>query len=89
LVATGFTDLVVRVAQALARAQLPASLAPAVLAAATWDLCASIQLASSDDWLTLVARARAIPDARFDDYVATLTGAGPLAPASGDEASVP
>jgi hypothetical protein len=89
LVATGFTDLVVRVAQALARAQLPAALAPAVLAAATWDLCASIQLASPDDWLTLVARARAIPDARFDDYVATLTGAGPLAPAAGDEASLP
>jgi hypothetical protein len=84
MVAAVFLDLVVRVAQALSRSRLPAALAPAVLAAATWDLCADIQLASTDDWPALVAKARAIPPARFDDYVATLTGDGPLAPAPGD-----
>jgi hypothetical protein len=84
MVAAAFMDLVIRVAHVLSAAQLPAALAPAVLAAATWDLCAEVQLASADDWLALVAGARAIPDARFDDYLATVTGEGPLAPA-GDE----
>jgi hypothetical protein len=90
MVAAAFMDLVIRVAQALSEANLPAAIAPSVLAAATCDLCADVELASTDDWLALVARTRAIPGARFDDYVATLTGEGPLAPAgSGAQAAVP
>ena len=35
-----------------------------------------------DDWLPIALAVRELPDERFDDYVAALTVAGPLTPAS-------
>jgi hypothetical protein len=78
LVATQMADLNLRVAERLQSASLPASLAPAVLAAALQDFIERANPMHPNDWLTLVRAAQAVPDDRIDDYIASLTTGGPL-----------
>lgn len=80
LVATQVADINLRVAERLARLGLPASLARGVLSAAVQDFVDQARMFHPSDWLTLVRTAQAIPDDRIDDYVAALTGDGPLVP---------
>src|SRR5262249_17675348 len=78
LVATEVADLNLRVAERLEAAKLPASLAPAVLAAAVQDFVERANPLHPNDWLTLVRAAQAVPDDRIDDYIASLTTGGPF-----------
>jgi hypothetical protein len=78
LLATEFLDLTLRIADVLSEARLPAALVPAVLAAATWEMAAEARTASPDDWAGLVEYVRHLKPARVADYLATLTGDGPL-----------
>ena len=78
LIATQMADLNLRVAERLAAAKLPASLAPAILAAGVQDFVDRVAPLHADDWLTLVRAAQAVPDERIDDYIAFLTTGGPL-----------
>jgi hypothetical protein len=78
LIATQMADLNLRVAERLEAASLPASLAPAVLAAAVQDFVERANPLHPNDWLTLVRAAQAVPDDRIDDYIASLTTGGPL-----------
>ncbi len=80
LVAARIPDLTLRVAEALADLNLPAQLAPAVLAVATQDLFDQARPAYSDDWASLVAQVGQIPRPRMEDFVAALTVGGPLIP---------
>ena len=78
--ATSLGDLNLRVAAFLAARQLPASLAPDLLSAATLDLIDRVPAPRADDWRAVVAGIRALPDARLEDAVAALTADGPLRP---------
>ena len=78
---TQVIDLNLRVVLALRERQLPAALAPGVLAAATQDFIDDVQPSDDNDWLTLVRTAQALGRDRLDDYVASLTANGPLVPA--------
>jgi hypothetical protein len=78
--ATSIGDLNLRVATFLAARQLPASLAPDLLSAATLDLVDRVVAPRADDWRAVVAGIRALPDARLEDDVAALTADGPLRP---------
>ena len=78
--ATSIGDLNLRVAAFLAARQLPASLAPDLLSAATLDLIDRVAAPRADDWRAVVAGIRALPDARLEDAVAALTADGPLRP---------
>jgi len=78
--ATSVGDLNLRVAAFLAARQLPASLAPDLLSAATLDLIDRVAASRADDWRAVVAGIGAFPDARLEDDVAALTADGPLRP---------
>ncbi len=78
--ATNVGDLNLRVAAFLAARQLPASLAPDLLSAATLDLIDRVPAPRADDWRAVVTGIRALPDARLEDAVAALTADGPLRP---------
>ena len=78
--ATSVGDLNLRVAAFLAARQLPASLAPDLLSAATLDLIDRVAAPRADDWRAVVAGIGALPDARLEDDVAALTADGPLRP---------
>jgi len=80
LLAAEVADINLRVAEVLGARQLPANLAPGVLAAAIQDYIDAVRPMHASDWLTLVRAAQAISDDRLDDYVAALTADGPLAP---------
>jgi hypothetical protein len=73
-------DLNLRMAEALALRGMPAELAPEALAPAVQNLVDEAQPAYMDDWLSIVAYIRNLPDSRFDDYLASLTADGPLVP---------
>jgi hypothetical protein len=78
LLGTELVDVTLRVAELLAEARVPAALAPAILAAATWDVTADAPTMTADDWYGLVEPLRHLPRERLDDYLTTLTGDGPL-----------
>jgi hypothetical protein len=73
-------DLTLAMAEALASRRLPAALLRGVLAFATQDLLDQLRANHDDDWMTMIARAQAVAQDRFDDYVAALTSGGPLRP---------
>jgi hypothetical protein len=74
-------DLQLRVAVHLSERRLPASLAPALVAAVLPDLLAEARPLRPDDRLGLEAWVRALPRERLDDAVAALAGMGTLQPA--------
>jgi hypothetical protein len=79
--AEDFVDLQLRVAVHLSERRLPASLAPALVAAVLPDLLAEARPLRPDDRLGLEAWVRALPRERLDDAVAALAGMGTLQPA--------
>lgn len=83
--AASLADLNLRVAAFLADRKLPSALAPDILSAATLELVDRVNAPRADDWRALVESIRAIPDARFEDYVAALTADGPLRPVRNGE----
>jgi hypothetical protein len=74
--ATRVPDLCLRVAAALAQHQLPAQLAPALLAFAVQDLLDEATPMSGDDAEALTRYVRALPDERISGYVAALIDTG-------------
>jgi hypothetical protein len=71
-------DLALLVAEMLDEHRLPAALVRPVLLVATRDYLDRLNLAYRDDWITLVAGVQRIVPARMDDYLASVTTAGPL-----------
>jgi hypothetical protein len=78
--AASLADLNLRVAAFLADRKLPSALARDLLSAATLELVDRVNAPRADDWRAIVDSIRAIPDTRFEDYVAALTADGPLRP---------
>jgi hypothetical protein len=82
LLSTRVADLQLRVAEWLAERQLPAALAPGVMAFAMWDLVMNTQMADSDDWIPVFRAVQGVSPDRIGDYVAALAADGPLVPAT-------
>jgi hypothetical protein len=80
--ATELADVMLRTADALSARQLPVVLLRDVAAFAMQDVIDRARPAYFDDWLPVAFAARDLGDDRFDDYIAALTAAGPLVPAS-------
>ena len=78
LLSAYLADLHIRVAECLSDLRLPASLAPGVLALATWDLAFASQVANADEWLPVVRAAQGVSIERVQDYVSALAAGGPL-----------
>jgi hypothetical protein len=72
-------DLMLSVADAMHARRVPAALTRAVLECAARDAIDELQLQYYDDWLTLVGHMRVV-ESRLDEYLASLTSAGPLRP---------
>jgi hypothetical protein len=77
-VTTQVPDLTLRLVEETARLRLPASLVPALLAFALEDYWHDVRARFADDWPRLTRQAAALSSARIEDYVAALTGRGPL-----------
>jgi hypothetical protein len=80
LMATAVPDLNLHVARMLFRLRLPARLAKYVLSAAVLDFVEEVRATDTDDWLSLVRGAAAVPLERIEDYVAAAAADGPLIP---------
>jgi hypothetical protein len=77
-VTTQVPDLTLRLVEETAALQLPASLVPALLAFALDDYWHDVRARFADDWPRLTRQAATLSSARIEDYVAALTGNGPL-----------
>jgi hypothetical protein len=77
-ITTQTPDLTLRMVEETARLQLPAVLVPSLLAFAVNDYWHDVQVRFADDWPRLAQQARALEPGRVEDYVAALTGEGPL-----------
>jgi hypothetical protein len=77
-VTTQAPDLTLRLVEETARLELPAALIPSLLAFALQDYWHEVQARFADDWPQLTRQAARLPAARIQDYVAALTGNGPL-----------
>ena len=80
LIATQVPDLTLRMAEETARHRLPAQLVPALLVYATQDFWHDVESRFPDDWPAMARQALALSPSRVEDYVAGLTGSGPLRP---------
>jgi hypothetical protein len=78
-------DVGLRVAEALADFQLPASLAPSLAGYAMQDVLDHARLSHADDWDEFGRAVRELPRERMVDYVAALSAGGPLVPVTKDE----
>ena len=77
-ITTQTPDLTLRIVEESARLGLPAVLVPSLLAFAVNDYWHDVQVRFADDWPRLSRQAQALTPARVEDYVAALTGNGPL-----------
>lgn len=73
-------DLAITVMEELTRLHLPVQLTKGILQVATQDYLETLATPHEDDWLGMVAHAKAVPLGRMEDYVAALTIGGPLTP---------
>jgi hypothetical protein len=80
VLATGFPDLNLRLAELLADLEMPGTLLPSVLAAATWDFAINVRSRDYDDRQALVDFVDALTSDRVELYLALLTTDGPLVP---------
>lgn len=80
ILATGFPDLNLRLAELMSELQMPAALVAPVLAPATLDLIEGAVLRDSDDRRGLVAFVQNLGSSRVAQYLALLTTDGPLVP---------
>jgi len=77
-ITTQVPDLTLRLVEGTAQRSLPASLVPALLNFALADYWHDVHARFADDWFQLTRQAAALSSARIEDYVAALTGNGPL-----------
>ena len=77
-VTTQVPDLTLRLVEETARLRLPAALVPSLLAFALDDYWHGVQARFADDWPQLTRQASLLSSKRIADYVAALTGSGPL-----------
>jgi hypothetical protein len=77
-VTTQVPDLTLRLVEETAELRLPASLLPALLAFALQDYWHDVRARFADDWPRLTRQAASLSSSRIQDYVAALTGSGPL-----------
>ncbi len=77
-VSTQAPDLTLRLIEETAALRLPASLVPALLAFALEDYWHDVRVRFADDWPRLTRQAATLSSSRIQDYVAALTGTGPL-----------
>jgi hypothetical protein len=82
-------DVTLRIAEALAELDLPASLTPSLAGYAMQDVLEHAQLSYADDWNEFGRAARDLPAERMYDYIAALTARGPLVPLTKDEKDRP
>jgi hypothetical protein len=80
VLATGFPDLNLRLAELLDDLGMPGTLLPSVLAAATWDFVVNVRSRDYDDRQALVDYVDALTRDRVELYLALLTTDGPLVP---------
>jgi len=80
LVASGFSDLNLRLAELLSELQMPASLLGSVLASATLEFVEGVVSRDPDDRRGLLEYVLALQRDRVEQYLATLTTDGPLVP---------
>jgi hypothetical protein len=76
--ASQLPDVLLRTAEILAARRLPAVLARDVVAFAMQEVLDRARPVYFDDWLAVAFAARDLRDEQFDDYISTLTVAGPL-----------
>jgi hypothetical protein len=86
LLATRGADVSILVADTLAALEIPAQIAPGVIAFAMQEAIDQARPASFDDWFGFSRAASAITRDNLVDYIASQTAGGPLMPAtpSGD-----
>ena len=82
MLASGFPDLSLRLAELLADLHMPASLLAGVLASATFDFVNGAASRDEDDRRALVEFVLALRVDRVEEYLAMLTTGGPLVPPS-------
>jgi hypothetical protein len=80
ILASGFPDLNLRLAELLAELRMPAQLLGPVLAAATLDFINTVTSRDSDDRRSLVEFVQALRLEKVEEYLALLTTNGPLVP---------
>jgi hypothetical protein len=80
MLASGFPDLNLRVAELLQELQMPAILLGPVLAAATLDFLDNANARDADDRRGLVEFVQRLKRERLEEYLALLTTDGPLVP---------
>ncbi len=73
LLATTIADVNLHIAVVLRDLGLPAAIARDVLTAAMQDYIDDVRPSDTNDWLTLVRVAQAIPRERVEDYIAAIT----------------
>ena len=84
MLASGFPDLGLRLAELLADLKMPAALLGGVLAPATFDFVNGAGSRDEDDRRGLVEFVLALRIDRVEEYLAMLTTGGPLVPPRGD-----
>jgi hypothetical protein len=89
ILGTRAADVALRIAEALAELDLPASLAPSLAGYAMQDVLEHAQLSHAGDWNEFGRAARDVPVERMYDYIAALTARGPLVPLTRDERDHP
>jgi hypothetical protein len=77
-IATQVPDLTLRLIDETARLRLPAQLIPAMLAFALDDYWYGVRARFPDDWPRMTREAAILSSTRIQDYVAALSGGGPL-----------
>lgn len=82
ILASGFPDLNLRLAELLAELKMPASLLGPVLASATLDFVNTVTSRDPDDRRGLVEFVQAVRAEHVEQYLALLTTDGPLVPIS-------
>jgi hypothetical protein len=82
VLATGFADLNLRLAEVLDELRMPGMLLAPVLASATWDFLINVRINDFDDASAWVEFASTIGPDRVEQYLALLTTDGPLVPLS-------
>jgi hypothetical protein len=82
---TRAADVALRLAEALAELDLPASLTPALAGYTMQDSLEHARLARPDDWEEFGRAARELPQERLADYVSALAVGGPLVSLTNDE----
>ncbi len=82
LLATRGADVSILVADTLAALELPAQIAPGVIAFAMQEAIDQARPANFDDWSGFSRAASAITRDSLVDYIASQTAGGPLMPAT-------